>query len=254
MSKSFFKIGKLTGKGAAAVTCLCLAAVAAVGVYTYNKSELTEEKQKLIASDDAAAPDEFLNAEAVQDNVPVLPAEDMLPDETADVDSDEVVPTAEDNTETPEETTAPFENETALAEGIIVRPLDGDIICAFSNGELVKSETLDVWKTHDGIDIAGELGEPVRAAASGAVLSVYNDPLWGNCIVIEHAGGYESYYFGLSDTISVCEGDSVSAGSEIAEVGDSADCEAAEETHLHFGLKKNGKWVDPAEALSGLGS
>lgn len=255
MSKSFFKIGKLSGKGAAAVICFCLAAVAAVGVYTYNKSELTEEKQKLVASDDAASPDEFMNAEAVQNDVPILPAEDMMPDETADVDSDEIVPTAEDTPDTaPEETTSPFEDDKALAEGIIVRPLDGDIICAFSNGELVKSETLDVWKTHDGIDIAGELGEPVRAAAAGTVLTVYDDPLWGNCVVIEHKGGYESYYFGLSDNISVCEGEEVSAGSEIAEVGNTADCEAAEETHLHFGLKKNGKWVDPAEALSGLGS
>lgn len=251
MSKSFFKIGKLSGKGAAAVICFCLAAVAAVGVYTYNKSELTEEKQKLIASDDAASPDEFMNADAAQNDVPILPAEDMLPDEAEDVDSDEIVPTAE---EAPAETTSPFENETALAEGILVRPLDGDIICAFSNGELVKSETLDVWKTHDGIDIAGELGEPVRAAAAGKVLSVYNDPLWGNCVVIGHKGGYESCYFGLGDNISVCEGDEVNAGSEIAEVGDTADCEAAQETHLHFGLKKNGKWIDPAEALSGLGS
>lgn len=254
MSNSFFKIGKLTGKGAAAVTCLCLAAVAAVGVYTYNKSELQSKQPELSVSDDTAAGEDILNAGAVQENVPLLPAEDLFPDEAEDVDSNNIETEVTGTTEADTAAEEPFENGAALAEGIIVRPVDGEIIQPYSGGELVHSDTLNVWKTHDGIDIAGSVGEPIRAAAAGVVTAVYTDPMWGNCIIIEHSGGYESCYYGVSDTIYVSESDAVSAGTEIGEVGETADCEAAEEDHLHFGLKKNGKWVDPAESLSGYGS
>lgn len=257
MSNSFFKIGKLTGKGAAAVTCLCLAAVAAVGVYTYNKSELESKQPELTVSDGAAEGtenEEILGADAAQENVPLLPAEDLFPDEAEDVDSTGVETEATANAETESVSEQPFENGAALAEGIIVRPVDGEIIQPYSDGELVHSDTLNVWKTHDGIDIAGTPGEPIRAAAAGIVTAVYSDPMWGNCIIIEHSGGYESCYYGVSDTVYVSESDAVSAGTEIGEVGETADCEAAEEDHLHFGLKKNGKWVDPAASLSGYGS
>jgi len=37
-------------------------------------------------------------------------------------------------------------------------------------------------------------------------------------------------------------------------VGSTADAELADESHLHFGIKKNGSWTDPAEFLSGEGS
>ncbi len=261
MSNSSFKIGKLTGKGAAAVTCLCLAAVAAVGVYTYSRSDRASQ-ENISAAEGAADPPEaeVQNAEAVQNNIPILPAEDLLPGEepAEDVDSSGIEANEADENDAvnppPAETEAPFENGEALAEGIIVRPLDGEIIEPFSDGELVKSTTLGVWKTHDGIDIAGEPGEHIRAAAEGVVTAVYTDPLWGNCIVIEHTGGYESCYYGVSDTVYVSESDAVSAGTEIGEVGNTADGESAEDTHLHFGLKENGKWVDPAAALSGYGS
>ena len=40
-----------------------------------------------------------------------------------------------------------------------VMPLKGKIINPFSNGELVKSETLGYWETHDGVDIKGKVGK-----------------------------------------------------------------------------------------------
>ncbi len=260
MSKSFFKIGKLGGKGAAAVICLCLAAVAGAGVYTYNKSELTEEK--LSASDDAVHSDDYLNADAAQNDVPKndgiaveAPVESAMEEsgngaeEANEADENDAV-----NPPVTEAEKSPFEEENALSSGILVRPADGDIICGYSNGELVKSKTLEVWKTHDGIDIAVTAGDPIRAVAAGTVTAVYTDPMWGNCISIEHSGGYESFYMGVSDTIEVAQNENVRAGEEIAEAGNTADGESAEDDHLHFALKKNGKWIDPADALSGLGS
>ena len=53
----------------------------------------------------------------------------------------------------------------------------------------------------------------------------------------------------LSKEMSVKEGDEVNAGEVIGSVGDTAQAEAAELSHLHFGLKKNGQWIDPIEFI-----
>ena len=84
-----------------------------------------------------------------------------------------------------------------------VMPVEGEIINPYSNGELVKSETLGVWKTHDGIDIAAELGTEVKSATGGKVISVRDDPLWGICVIIDHYDGYEGHYYGLDKALSV---------------------------------------------------
>ena len=57
-------------------------------------------------------------------------------------------------------------------------PLDGNVAKGHSGGELVKYETLNEWRTHDGIDIEAAVGTEVKAAADGKVSKVFNDPLW----------------------------------------------------------------------------
>ena len=46
-------------------------------------------------------------------------------------------------------------------------PVEGEILTEYSDGELVKNETLGEWRTHDGIDIAAAANTPVKAAADG---------------------------------------------------------------------------------------
>jgi murein DD-endopeptidase MepM/ murein hydrolase activator NlpD len=132
-----------------------------------------------------------------------------------------------------------------------VMPVSGEVINPFSDGELVKSETLGVWKTHDGVDIKAEIGTKVKAMNKGKVLEVTDDPLWGGSIVIDHGNGVVGYYYNLSKTMYVSAGDTVNAGEVIGSVGDTAECEAAEPSHLHFGLKENGEWIDPIAFIQG---
>lgn len=126
-----------------------------------------------------------------------------------------------------------------------VMPVNGEILAPFSGGELVKSETLGIWKTHDGVDIAASAGTPVKAMNRGEVTSVEQDTLWGYTVIIDHGSGVMGYYYNLSSAVAVSEGDTVQAGQTIGAVGDSAEIEAAMATHLHFAIKKNGEWIDP---------
>ena len=130
-----------------------------------------------------------------------------------------------------------------------VMPVNGDILEPFSGGELVKSETLNVWKTHDGVDISAEAGTPVKAMNKGEVTQVEKDALWGYTVIIDHGSGVMGYYYNLSSAVSVKEGDKVQSGQVIGAVGETAEIEAASGPHLHFGLKKNGEWIDPVSFI-----
>ena len=110
-------------------------------------------------------------------------------------------------------------------------PMEGEILTAFSKGELVKSATTGVWQTHNGVDIACTLGDEVRAAAAGTVEAVEDDPLWGVTVTIDHGDGTVSRYCSLNTGLTVNIGDTVTAGMVIGAVGDTADIESGIPTH-----------------------
>ncbi|MDR0821038.1 MAG: M23 family metallopeptidase [Oscillospiraceae bacterium] len=129
-------------------------------------------------------------------------------------------------------------------------PVKGEISVPYSNGELVKSKTLGVWKTHDGVDIKAANGTAVNAFADGKVSKVYADPLWGVCVEIDHGDGLVSYYYGLDRNVPVNVGQAVLVGDVIALTGGTAEIEIAEEPHLHFAVKQDGAWIDPLSLLT----
>ena len=132
---------------------------------------------------------------------------------------------------------------------LIVSPLNGETVAAFSVDALAYNETLGDWRTHDGIDIAADVGTPVLAACSGTVTAVAQDDLLGTCVTITHDGGYESTYANLQSVPTVGEGQYVSAGQVIGSVGTTSLIEATGAAHLHFAVKKDGVSIDPKEFL-----
>ncbi len=138
---------------------------------------------------------------------------------------------------------------TPQAPRIIVSPLEGDVLTAFSVDRLVYNPTLEDWRIHDGLDISAEEGTSVLAASSGTVLSVEDDALMGTTVILEHDGGYQTTYASLQENPAVEVGDSVSAGQIIGTVG-TAPAEAAQGPHLHFSVEKDGDAVDPEEYLN----
>jgi lipoprotein NlpD len=98
-----------------------------------------------------------------------------------------------------------------------------------------------------GLDIAGKPGQPVAAAAAGKV--VYSGAGlrgYGKLVIIKHNNTYLSAY-AHNDKIFVKEGQTVTKGQKIAEMG-STDTDLVK---LHFEIRKNGKPVDPLKHLPG---
>ena len=145
----------------------------------------------------------------------------------------------------------PVDDTTVTPEAprIIVSPLIGEVLTAFSVDRLVYNPTLEDWRIHDGLDISAQEGTSVLAASSGTVLSVEDDALMGTTVTLEHSGGYQTTYASLQADPAVEVGDSISAGQIIGAVG-TAPAEAAQGPHLHFSVEKDGDAVDPEAYLN----
>ena len=94
---------------------------------------------------------------------------------------------------------------------------------------------------HKGIDIGASTGDKVIAAASGEVVASTYSYSAGNYIMISHGSGVYTIYMHLSKK-SVAEGEEVVKGQKIGEVGSTG---YATGPHLHFGVRKNGNYVNP---------
>ena len=138
----------------------------------------------------------------------------------------------------------------AEAPQLIVPPLKGDVLAAFSMDTLVYSETLGDWRTHDGVDISAKPGTTVQAASAGTVRTVTDDVLMGTTVVIGHKDGYETTYANLQASPTVKAGDTVTAGQVIGAVGTTAAAESSRSPHLHFSVTQDGVPVDPNEYLN----
>lgn len=148
--------------------------------------------------------------------------------------------------ETTPETTAPETEPEETPMHQLTPPLsDFSILNPFSDGELVKSETIGTWQTHNGVDLSCAAGSDVFAIDTGTVSEVCSDALWGYTVTIDHDNGITSRYCGLDGTLEVREGDTVQTGQKLGVTGANPDLESAAEPHLHLEVKKGGAYVDP---------
>ena len=96
-----------------------------------------------------------------------------------------------------------------------------------------------------GIDIAGSIGDPVKAAAAGTVSYVGNGLRGlGNLILITHGNGFISAY-AHNDKLLVKQNERVTKGQKIAELGQSDTTSP----RLHFEIRRNGSPVNPLSYL-----
>lgn len=151
--------------------------------------------------------------------------------------------------EKPSSSSAQQTQQPKAQSSLFVLPVQGEISAKFSEGELVKNETLGEWRTHDGIDITSAVGTDVLSCSDGKVTEVTNDPLWGTCVTIEHNNKITSCYKGLDSNVLVKVGDTVKINDIIGTVGSSNLAEKSDSGHLHFEMKKDGEFTDPIKIM-----
>ena len=97
---------------------------------------------------------------------------------------------------------------------------------------------------HNGLDFDGDMGSPLYAADSGVVIySGWSDRGYGNLIVLDHDGGWQTYYGHIMDGgLLVGCGANVVKGELIAYMGSTGNSTGP---HLHFELRHNGAAVNP---------
>lgn len=113
------------------------------------------------------------------------------------------------------------------------RPTAGNVITKFGGA-------------NKGVDIAGNPGQPVVAAADGKVVYAGSGLRgYGNLVIIQHSPTFLSAY-GHNQSLLVNEGQTVKRGQTIAKMGNSD----ASRTQLHFEVRQNGKPVNPANYVA----
>lgn len=121
-----------------------------------------------------------------------------------------------------------------------------NIIREFSE-KTVYYKSLNVWKSHLGVDFGGEIGDEVTAMTGGAVIDVVEDKLYGKTVKIATDNAVV-IYSGLNG-ITVNEGDSVENGQKIGVIG-TVPCEVNDKNHIHIAVKIDGQFADPLSFIN----
>ena len=132
-----------------------------------------------------------------------------------------------------------------------VMPVVGSVAKEFEIEIPVYSLTMNDYRAHTGVDICAPLGSDVVAASSGTVCKIWNDPLMGCSVTIDHGDNIYTTYMNLSKELDpfITVGADVAMGQALGTVGESALVEVAEEPHLHLEMKVDGKYVDPLDYM-----
>lgn len=230
----------LAGKGFYMVLLACLAALGLSGYYLWHT--VTGLTQPAPTGGDAQV-EVPVEAELPQQEVTVVkpPIQVVQPDPEPEPEPEPQV-----TEDVPEETILP-QPEPQPVTRLLQWPVEGEVTAAFSATELTYHPVLGDWRTHDGVDLATDLGTGVLAAGDGTVTRINRRPATGTTLTLSHENGLETVYGNLDpDTLTVAEGDRVSAGEVLGCVGSAGDgalpC-------LHFSVLLEGEAVDPLEFL-----
>ncbi|MBG8609708.1 LysM peptidoglycan-binding domain-containing protein [Neisseria meningitidis] len=153
------------------------------------------------------------------------PPVQSAPQPAAPAAENKAVPTPAPAPQSP--ATSPF--GTRSVGGIVwQRPTQGKVVADFGGN-------------NKGVDIAGNAGQPVLAAADGKVVYAGSGLRgYGNLVIIQHNSSFLTAY-GHNQKLLVGEGQQVKRGQQVALMGNTD----ASRTQLHFEVRQNGKPVNP---------
>ncbi|MFQ5549775.1 MAG: M23 family metallopeptidase [Gemmatimonadales bacterium] len=137
-------------------------------------------------------------------------------------------------------------NMPRLWRNAFILPTSGPTTSGFGRARVFNGE---VTSRHLGVDLDGEVGDPVRAANDGLVVLVGNFFYSGNTVYLSHGAGLITSYFHLNE-IAVQEGEQLRRGQILGWVGQTGRVTGP---HLHWSARYGGFSVNPLSLLSDLG-
>lgn len=127
---------------------------------------------------------------------------------------------------------------TTYIDGTFIMPIDGELGTSYAMTRYINGENP---YRHSGLDIDGEMGDPIVACNNGVI--VYAGPLVrpGNTVIIDHGMGLFTSYLHLSG-FAVEEGDYVEKGDVVAYIGSTGFSTGP---HLHWSVTLGGTYMSP---------
>lgn len=136
-------------------------------------------------------------------------------------------------------------DEKAPAEAAAQWPVNGEVLATYA---FAYAPVFQDYRLHPGVDIAGSVGDPVKAVWSGKVTRIAYSSLDGYSLTLEHANGLQTVYTYLGE-IRVANGHQVEAGEILGQMGPPGPAEADRGPHLHLEVHRDGTAVNPADYL-----
>lgn len=229
------------GKGFYIVLFLCVATIGISGYYLIQTLTPAGTSEPVTGNPTVTLPDES-TAGTVQSpplNIPSIPTrQESLeqPDDPQTQRQPEPEPPVESKSSVQEDPPAP---------AVYTWPVRGAVIGAFNVDTLAYDETMGDWRTHAGVDLDTAVGTQVLALRDGQVTRVEQSDLMGTMVTIDHGDGMISRYANLAENPGVTEGDRVTTGDVIGEVGETALAESKLAPHLHLEVLVDGVPQDP---------
>jgi murein DD-endopeptidase MepM/ murein hydrolase activator NlpD len=136
-----------------------------------------------------------------------------------------------------------YDLKKALGQ-LVIWPVSGNISSYFGYRP---SPFYGTRQFHSGIDIVAPENTSAKAAMDGRVAETGYSALFGNYVILSHDGGYQTLYAHLN-SIKASRGARIQQGDKVGLIGSTGYSTGV---HLHFGVYKNGKAMDPLKLLKG---
>ena len=213
------------------VICLCIIALGLIVYFSTQRGDTSVNEATTVKVEETTEVQRRVTVKDEEKNEPE-PSQQTTLDETTEA--------------TTEQTSMPMNETNTPYKSFYKYPVSEEVLAGYSE-ELVKNETMGDYRAHMAVDFKAGAGTKVVAINDGVVLSVTENPLYGNIVEIDHGGKLVARYCGL-ETVSVSEGESVTIGQAVGTVGVVA-FEGSLDSHLHFETLLDGKYVNPLDVM-----
>lgn len=161
---------------------------------------------------------------------------------TTDVNSNQNNPEENNSQESTQELSQEEKDINNIkATTTFIKPIEGTISSKYGQRE---PTTATVPKNHTGVDIAANMGTKIKSATSGEVVIASEEGDYGKHLKIQI--GDVSIIYAHCNNLYVKQGDQISQGQEIAEVGSTGNSTGP---HLHFEIRISERTIDPQKIL-----